>query len=980
MKKLLLLLAFALSTSSTIFAEEVEIEGLWYSLSETTAEVIKKNIVYSGEIVIPETITYNETEYSVSSIGKRAFYGCNGLTSIIIPNSVTSIGENAFASCRGLTSINIPNSVTSIGEYAFNGCNGLTSIIIPNNVTSIMKGTFLNCSGLTSITIPNNVTSIEKFAFNGCSNLPSITIPNSVISIGEIAFPNCSGLTSIVVEEGNSHYDSRNNCNAIIETASNTLIVGCKGTIIPNSVTSIGYGAFQGSGLTSITIPNSVTSIGDQSFFACSSLTSITIPNSVTIISNSAFGGCSGLTAIDVEEGNTNYDSRNNCNAIIETSSNTLYVGCQNSKIPNSVMSIGDRAFYECSSLTSIVIPSSVTTIGNFAFRECSGLTSIKIPNSVNSLGYEAFSYCYGLSSISIPNSVTTIGHDAFFECHSLTSITIPSSVTTIGSQTFSGCTGLTSVTISNSLTTIGDRAFQSCHGLTSIKIPHSVTSIGASSFAYCNHMTDVYCFAETIASVGSNAFYETPISNITLHVPSTSVATYEATEPWTGFGEIVALSSMDVPNQKIGLDGTTTVEIDLNNYETNFVAFQMDLTLPEGVGIDKTGCSLSSRITDENQELTIGKLESGDYRITSTSLSLTPISGNEGTLLTLKLTAAEDFEGGQATISNIRFSTAESLKVTMSDETFDIDILKKYKLRYIVDGQEYLTEEVTETTPLTPADEPTREGYTFGGWSEVPETMPDHDVVITGRFYLFGDVNTDEVVDVVDVVDIARFVVATPSANFREKLADLNKDLTVNIADAVVLVNHIAGDQDFAMAPSIASYDYNQCKLQLLSNGTNTLSLCLSGDAEFTAFQFDMELPENSEITTIKINGQRMSGHQLLYNKVGDNCYRVAVLSLSNAVFKGREGELLNISIDGLATDGISIHDIHFVTKAAIDVTFDTISHCETTGIDNINASEDYNEVYDLQGRKLSKIQRGVNIIRSHGERTQGKKVLVNR
>jgi len=315
-----------------------------------------------------------------------------------------------------------------------------------------------------------------------------------------------------------------------------------------------------------------------------------------------------------------------------------------------------------------------------------------------------------------------------------------------------------------------------------------------------------------------------------------------------------------------------------------------------------------------------------------------------------------------------------------MSDETFDIDILKKYKLRYIVDGQEYLTEEVTETTPLTPADEPTREGYTFGGWSEVPETMPDHDVVITGRFYLFGDVNTDEVVDVVDVVDIARFVVATPSANFREKLADLNKDLTVNIADAVVLVNHIAGDQDFAMAPSIASYDYNQCKLQLLSNGTNTLSLCLSGDAEFTAFQFDMELPENSEITTIKINGQRMSGHQLLYNKVGDNCYRVAVLSLSNAVFKGREGELLNISIDGLATDGISIHDIHFVTKAAIDVTFDTISHCETTGIDNINASEDYNEVYDLQGRKLSKIQRGVNIIRSHGERTQGKKVLVNR
>jgi hypothetical protein len=319
-------------------------------------------------------------------------------------------------------------------------------------------------------------------------------------------------------------------------------------------------------------------------------------------------------------------------------------------------------------------------------------------------------------------------------------------------------------------------------------------------------------------------------------------------------------------------------------------------------------------------------------------------------------------------------------VKVVMSDETFEIDILKKYKLRYIVDGQEYSTEEVKETTPLTPADEPTKEGYTFGGWSEVPETMPDHDVVITGHFYLYGDVNTDDEVDVVDVVDIARFVVATPSANFREKLADLNKDLTVNIADAVVLVNHIAGDQDFAsaMAPSTGSYDYNQCKLQLLSNGTNALSLCLNGDADFTAFQFEVELPENTDITAIMINSQRMGGHQLLYNKVGDNCYRVAALSLSNAVFKGREGELLNISIDGLAADEIGIHDIHFVTKAAVDVTFDDISVSGTvTGIDNIDVNEGNSVIFDLQGRRLSKAQRGVNIIRS----TKGrKKVFVNR
>ena len=923
MKKLLFLLAFVLPASSTVFAEEVEIDGLWYSLSETTAEVIKyKNSnKYTGDIIIPEVVSYNETDYSVTSIGKEAFY-----------------------SCWDMTSVTIPYSVTTIGELAFSHCNGLTSVTIPNSVTGIEFSAFFDCKGLTSITIPSSVTSIKSAAFSACNRL-----------------------STIIVDDGNTMYDSRNNCNAIIETTSNKLIAGCKNTTIPNNVTTIGTYAFDFDSSISIKLPNSVTSIEERAFEGFDGLTAIVIPNSVTSIGCQAFAGCYNLTDIVVEEGNTMYDSRNNCNAIIETSSNTLIVGCQNTIIPNSVTTIGSGAFESCTHLTSITIPNSVTSIENSAFNGCYGLTSIKIPNSVISIGTHAFSTCMGLTTIVVEegNSV----YDSRNNCNAI--------IETSSNTLILGCQNSI---IPNTVTTIGNDAFKYCNGLISVTIPNSVTSIGKDFFSWCSFLTDVYCFAESVPTTDANAFGgSTPISNITLHVPAASVDTYQAAEPWNGFKKIVALSTIDVSNQKIGLDGTTTVEIGLNNSETNFVAFQMDLTLPEGVSIDKTGCSLSSRITDENQELTVGKLESGDYRITSTSLSLTPISGNEGTLLTLKLTAAEDFEGGQATISNIRFSTSNSVKVVMSDETFDIDILKKYKLRYIVDGQEYLTEEVTETTPLTPADEPTREGYTFGGWSEVPETMPDHDVVITGRFYLFGDVNTDEEVDVVDVVDIARFVVATPSANFREKLADLNKDLTVNIADAVVLVNHIAGDQNFAMAPSIGSYDYNQCKLQLLSNGTNTLSLCLSGDADFTAFQFDMELPENSKITTIKINGQRMSGHQLLYNKVGDNCYRVAVLSLSNAVFKGREGELLNISIDGLATDEISIHDIHFVTKTAIDFTFEDISHCETvTSIDHVQLDEGNSVIFDLQGRKLSKAQRGVNIIRSVGGRMQGKKVFV--
>jgi uncharacterized repeat protein (TIGR02543 family) len=297
----------------------------------------------------------------------------------------------------------ISEGVTNIGNKAFTDCISLSSVTIPSSVKTIGNRTFYKCSRLEAVTIPSGVTSIGDKAFHYCNSLTSVTIPASVQTIKGTPFLGCSSLISIVVEKGNTIYDSRDNCNAIIQTKKNTMIKGCQNTVIPNTVTSIGGSAFED----------------------CNGLTSITIPNSVTSISSSAFDHCSGLSSIVVESGNTTYDSRDNCNAIIETATNSLHVGCKNTVIPNTVTSIGGYAFKNCTGLTSITIPNTVTSIGISAFEGCTSLTSITIPNSVTSIEKNAFDRCTGLTSIIIPANVTVIGWAAFAGCEALSAVYI---------------------------------------------------------------------------------------------------------------------------------------------------------------------------------------------------------------------------------------------------------------------------------------------------------------------------------------------------------------------------------------------------------------------------------------------------------------------------------------------------------------------------------------------------------------------------
>ncbi len=497
-----------------------------------------------------------QIEAPIRSIGQRAFDGCQSLTNVNIPNTVTSIENYAFYDCGSWAGVlEIPSSVVSIGMASFCGCSSLSGVILPETITSIPDFAFSHCKSLSTVDLPSSIisignsafqyceqlsnillgesiTTIESGAFYGCASLSSIEIPASVSYIGAIVFVNCSSLSSISVDPNNNVYDSRNNSNAIIKTASNTLLFGCQSTIVPENITSIEEDAFNGhSQLTAISLPNGVENIGSAAFKNCIGLVSISLSTSLKTIGIMTFFGCSSLQSIT---------------------------------IPNSVVSIGGNAFSSCANLEYVTIGNSVEIIEGQAFKDCVKLltvdynadsclnaggihgapvfencnrfSNLNIGENVRVIPAYIFKQCNGLQIVDIPSTVSAIGKNSFEECRNISNLILGSGITYIGDNAFKGCISLEdAVYCADSCVYMGNVSlpvFMSCPNLVSLTIASEVKSFPMFAFSGCPSIQRIKSTAYIPPVIQGNSF-ENLSSNVLLSVPCDAVYAYESANYW---------------------------------------------------------------------------------------------------------------------------------------------------------------------------------------------------------------------------------------------------------------------------------------------------------------------------------------------------------------------------------------------------------------------------------------------------------------
>ena len=855
----------------TASAQQFEVDGIRYSLDYygNYAIVFSSEAEggYTGDIVIPSSVVYNGKNYQVKAIHESAFKENRNLTSVVIPEGITEIPYQGFYGCSNLVSVAIPQSVNAIFGSAFYNCRKLVTITIPEGVETIYKKTFQECRNLTSVVIPNSVTKIEDYAFDNCQNLTSVNIPNCVNWLGAGVFRSCHKITSIDIPEG----------IYIIKSEAFTSCWELVSVTLPSTLTTIESQAFQGcESLASITFPKTLTEIGHSAFASCNSLTSIAIPSGV--VGPYAFSTCTNLASVVINEGVTEIGSNafywcQGITSIVIPHSVTkigsgAFSDCHNLKdiaISENISILGDGAFSGCKSITSFSVPQKITEIENNLFRGCDKLESITLPEGITKIGENAFSYCYNLSSINLPDNITKIGQYAFWDCRSLTHITIPKGVEEIKAWTFGKCKSLKTIDIPEGVTEIGREAFELC-GITSITLPKSLTEIEYWAFLNCDSLHTIVCKAlvPPLCShdIFKDAFDNAVKSNCTLFVPDDSITAYQAAEEWKDFYNIYPLSLKD---KKFAL----TYLVDGEEYRKDSVKLRDTITLieePTKEGHTFSGWGEVPERMPANDLTVEGTFTPNKYLVTFKIDGEVIVSDSltYGTAIVIPETPEREghtFSGWGEVLET----------VPADDITYEANYtINSYTLTYTVDGNTVWTDSVPYGTKIIALEAPTKEGYTFSGWSEAPETMPAEDITISGTFTVNKYLVTFKIGDEVIAADSLEYgtAIVVPEAPEREGYTFSGWGEVA----AVVPANDLIYEGSYTVNSYLLSYtvDGETVQSDSIVYGT-AITLPEAPYKEGYTFSGWSEAPETMPAEDVTISGTFTISKYLVTFKIGD-------------------------------------------------------------------------------------------------------------